>query len=81
MRVWDEMRRHFPEESLKKEILEEICWGILQKGKKAGRIDFPADRYHRRRLTQDVKAVHFLKEGMAHTNAHIRTISVELASL
>lgn len=81
MRVWDEMRRHFPEESLKKEILEEICWGILQKGKKAVGLTSQLIDIIAAALTQDVKAVHFLKEGMAHTNAHIRTISVELASL
>lgn len=81
MRVWDEMRRHFPEESLKKEILEEICWGILQKGKKAVGLASQLIDIIAAALTQDVKAIHFLKEGMSHSNAHIRTISVELASL
>jgi len=79
MKVWERFQAHNAERSIEQELLEEMCWGILKKGREAGGLSSQVICLIGAALTQDMRAVPFLLEAMRHTNAHIRAIAVELA--
>lgn len=81
MQVWGEFHAHFEERALEQEILEEMCWGILKKGQRATGLSSQLICLIGAALTHDMHAVPFLLHGMHHSNADIRGIAVELASV
>ena len=81
MKLWDRFYRAFPEAAYKRELLEEMCWGILQKGQKAPSTSSQLVSTIGAALTQDMRAVRFLREGMRHSNAQIRMVAVQLGTL
>jgi HEAT repeat protein len=80
MEVWEQFYSHFEEEALEQDLLEEMCWGILKKGREAPGITPQLISLIGSALTQDMRGVPFLLEGMRHTNAHIRAIAVQLGA-
>lgn len=80
MRVWELYHDSFPEKAQSQELLEEMCWSILAKGKKEGALNAQILSLVGAALTQDMRAVPFLLEGMRNKSAHLRALSVELAS-
>lgn len=80
MRAWNELNKICPERSLGQDLLEEMCWGILRKGKTATGLSSKLIAIIGAALTQDMRALPFLLDGMRHPNAQLREISVELAA-
>lgn len=79
--LWERYANLFPEKARKQEVLEQLSWGILRKGLHAPGITSQMISIIGAALAQDMYAVAFLLEGLRHTNAHIRALSVKLASL
>ncbi|MCH9625340.1 MAG: hypothetical protein S4CHLAM123_05110 [Chlamydiales bacterium] len=81
MAAWDVFHAFFEKESMEQELLESMCWGILKKGKTASATSSQLISVIGSALTQDMRALPFILDGLRHTNAHIRLASVELAAL
>lgn len=81
MEVWEQFHEKFGERALDQNLLEEMCWGILKKGRQAPGSVPQLISVIGAALTQDMRAVPFLMEGLRHSCVPIRLISVELASL
>ncbi|MFZ0565659.1 MAG: HEAT repeat domain-containing protein [Chlamydiales bacterium] len=81
MRLWDQFHEAFPERAYKQQLLEDMCWGILNRGKKARSLSPQLISIIGAALTQDIRAVHFLREAMNHSNALIRSVAVQLAAM
>lgn len=81
MTLWEKFYAVFPEKAMDQELLEQMCWGILQKGKKAPGISAQLIGVIGAALARDARALPLLLEGLRHTNAHVRLVSVELAAL
>ena len=80
MHVWEKYHTLFKEQALDQDLLEEMCWGILKKGQKSGSTNSQLICLIGSALTQDIRAVPVLLEGMRHTNSHMRALSVELSA-
>ncbi len=79
--VWEAFHTRFPEKALEQEVLEQMCWGILRKGERAPGVTSQLISMIGAALAQDMYAVPFLLNGLRHTNAHIRSVAVQLAAL
>jgi len=80
LEVWTSFARDFPEDAYKREVLEDMCWGILMKGRRAGGLTTQLISLLGSALTQQTKAVSILKEAMQSSNAHLRSIAVALGA-
>lgn len=81
MLLWEAFKAQFPQQAYERDLLEEMAWGILQKGCEASGVTSQLISVIGAALTQDARAIRFLLEGMRHSSAHIRTVAVELGSL
>lgn len=81
MRVWKAYESVFPDLAKKRELLEEMCWGVLQKGRKAGGVATQLISLLGSAITQQVRAVAILKEALRNSNFHIRAVAVKLAAV
>lgn len=81
MHLWEAFKEHFPEMAYERDLLEEMGWGILQKGWEAPGITSHLVSVIGAALTQDARAIPFLLEGMRNRGASIRTLAVKLGSL
>jgi HEAT repeat protein len=81
MQVWDTFHSFCKARALDQDLLEEMCWGVLKKGREASGINSQLICLIGAALTQDMRAIPFLLEGMRHSNAHIREVAVGLAAL
>ena len=79
--LWEEYHAQFPKAAMEQEVLEVVCWGILRKGQKAPGVATQLISVIGAAMAQDMYAVPFLMQGLRHSNAHLRAISVQLASL
>jgi HEAT repeat protein len=79
--LWETFHARFPEKAMEQEVLEQLCWGILRKGQKAPGLASQLISIIGAALTQDMYAVSFLLDGLHHTNTHIRSVCVQLASM
>lgn len=79
--LWEAYHEQNRERSLEQDLLEEMCWGILKKGRQAPGLSSQLISIIGSALTRDMRALPFILEGMRHSNAHIRSVSVQLASL
>ncbi|MCC5832499.1 MAG: HEAT repeat domain-containing protein [Chlamydiales bacterium] len=79
--LWEKYHARFPEKAMEQETLEQMAWAILRKGLKAHGLASQLIGIIGAALTQDMYAVPFLVEGLRHTNARIRAISVQLAAI
>ncbi|MCH9628155.1 MAG: hypothetical protein S4CHLAM2_18100 [Chlamydiales bacterium] len=80
VQLWEKFHEHFPEKATEQETLEQVCWGMLRKGLHAPGVASQLISMIGSALTQDMHAVSFLLEGLRHSNAHIRSVAVQLAS-
>lgn len=81
IKLWEQYYAHFPKNALQQEVLEQLCWGVLKKGRKAPGVASQLISIIGAALTQDMYAVPFLLEGLRHSSIPIRLVCVELASL
>jgi HEAT repeat protein len=80
MSIWEKMAERFKERSQAQDLIEEMCWGILDKGKKAPGLSSQLICMIGAALGQDMKAIPFLKHGLDHSNAILRAVAVELSA-
>lgn len=80
MRAWYQLKSLNPIKAMEPNLLEEMCWGVLQKGKESSGLSAQLIAIIGAALTQDIRALPFLLNGMRHQNAQIREITVELAA-
>ncbi len=79
--LFETFHARFPEKAMEQEVLEQMCWGILRKGQKAPGLSSQLISIIGAALTQDMFAVEFLLKGLQHSNAQIRSVCVQLASM
>jgi HEAT repeat protein len=80
METWELLHAMHPEKALNQNLLEEMSWGILRKGQTAPGFTTQLISLIGAALTQDMRAVSFLIEGMHHTHVQIRALAVELSA-
>lgn len=78
---WETFYEKFPKEATSNHVLETMCWGILKKGKEANTLSSRLIGVIGAALTQDAYAIDFLISGMQDSNAHIRSVAIQLSSL
>ncbi len=81
MKAWEAFHTHFPEQAQERELLEDMCWGILHKGRKAGGMTTQLISLLGAAMTQQMRAVNVLKEGIRNSNSLIRSVATSLAAL
>jgi len=81
LEVWGKFAARFPQEAYGQQVLESMCWGILRQGSQASALSTRLLSIIGATLTQDAYAIDFLLKGLRDSNAVIRALSVELASL
>jgi HEAT repeat protein len=81
MIVWEQLYKKAPEEAMQDSLLEEMCFGILQKGCRSNQLPTRLIGLIGCALTQDVRAVQVLRETMHDSNATFRSVAVELGAL
>ncbi|MCP5469277.1 MAG: HEAT repeat domain-containing protein [Chlamydiales bacterium] len=81
IKLWYQFAELFPEEAKKQDVLEQMCWGVLRKGRESGQNTTRLLSLIGAALTQDMYAVDFLLSGMRSSNVQIRAIAVQLSSL
>ncbi|NGX61631.1 MAG: hypothetical protein K940chlam9_01118 [Chlamydiae bacterium] len=79
--AWRDYAALFPDKAYERDLLEEMGWGILRRGKEETGTQTQLVALLGAALTQDIRALPFLREGVSHSNAHIRSIAVQLSSL
>jgi HEAT repeat protein len=80
MAVWERFSALFPQQAKAQDLLEEMCFGILKKGQTQAGLNAQLICLIAAALTQDMRAVPFILEGMRHTNAVLRALAVQLGS-
>lgn len=81
MLQWERFKAAFPDQAYDRDLLEEMCWGVLHKGWDAPGMTSQLVCVIGSALTQDARATRYLLDGMRHSNAHIRVAAVGLGSL
>lgn len=81
MVCWGNYKKLFPEKAFEKDILEPMCWGILEKGARAPSFSTKLTAMIGAAITQDIKGVKALLRGLNDSNVQVRAVAVELASL
>lgn len=80
LEVWKEYVSRFPDKKENRELLEEMCWGVLDKAVGSPslltRIMGVIGAY----FSKDSRGVEILKQSMNDSNAAIRGVAVELAA-
>lgn len=81
VKLWVEFAAQFPDEAQQQEILEQMCWGILRKGRESHQSATRLLALIGAALTQDRYAVEFINEGLHSSNLQMRALSVQLGAL
>ncbi len=77
---WAKFSKKFPERAYQSDLLEEICFGIVEKGQRSSSLNIRTISLIGIALTQDIRAVHAIGEALRDSNANIRAIAAPLAS-
>ncbi len=80
MALWEKMHLSYEKEALDQDLLEEMCWGILKKGRSAPGLSSQMISLIGAALGQDIRALPFLLMGLRHTNVHLREVAAELSA-
>ncbi len=80
MHVWEKLNALDSEKAGSQDLLEEMCWGIINKGRSANGYASQWICLVASAVTQDMRAVGILLEGLRNTNAQIRAIAIQLAA-
>lgn len=81
LEFWEQFHEKFPEEAMSNRVLEEVCWSILRQAKQAHTLSSRLIGVIGAAMTQDAYGIDFLVGGMQDSNAHIRSVAVQLSSL
>lgn len=81
IKLWQRFFEKFPQEAQKQDVLEQMCWGVLRKGRESSQNTTRLLSLIGAALTQDMYAVDFLLNGMRSSNVQIRAIAVQLSAL
>lgn len=80
IKQWYRFSEKFPEEASSQEVLEQMCWGVLRKGRESTQSSTKLLSLIGAALTQDRYAVDFLLGGLKSSNVQIRAIAVQLSA-
>jgi HEAT repeat protein len=81
IKLWYRFSEKFPDNAKEQEVLEQMCWGVLRKGRESSQNTTRLISLIGAALTQDMYAVDFLMSGLVSSSVQIRAIAVQLASL
>lgn len=79
MQAWTLYASAFPERTTNRDLIEEMCWGVLQKSFTSPYLPARLISLVAGFFSQDVRGIAILKKGMYDSNSVIRSTSVELA--
>lgn len=80
LRAWNGYCKDFPQEKIDRELLEIICWGIINKGARSPALATRAMALVGAYLGNDARGVAILAKGLRSTNALLRSMTVEIVS-
>jgi HEAT repeat protein len=80
LKVWDEYVAKFSNNGFKREIIEEMSWGVLNKASSSSSLVIRLMGLLAAFFSQDVKGVKMLQQGLHDPNATVRAVAVQLAS-
>lgn len=80
LRAWNGYCKDYPQEKTDRELLEIICWGIINKGARSPALATRAMALVGAYLGNDARGVAILANGLRSTNALLRTMTVEIVS-
>jgi HEAT repeat protein len=81
MDAWEKFHGLVGEKAFHQDLLEEMCWSFLKKGKSSSSLSTQVIAILGAAMARDMRAVPFLLAGLRHSNAKIRAISLELAAV
>jgi HEAT repeat protein len=81
MREWSLITQKFPHLKNKRELLEEMCLSILKKGCSSDSLTTRLIGYIAIAKSKLPEAVNIIKQGLNDSNAHLRSLNVEIASV
>ena len=80
LKVWSLYIQQFPEQQTNREVIEAICWGVLNKAAQSPSLVIHSLSLLAAFFAEDAKGIEILYQGMRHPNASVRAMAVELAS-
>ena len=79
LKIWAQYSERFPDKKNNRDLIEEMCWGILNKASISPSLTTRLLSLLAGFLSQDSRGISILRQGMRDSNAVIRAIAVELA--
>lgn len=80
LRAWNRYVQKFPEKSKNRELIEEMCWGVLQKASSSRFLLTRLGSLLGAYFSQDSRGVEMLKQGLRDPNVSIRGTAVMIVS-
>ena len=80
IQLWEKYHQLFPDESLSRDIVEEMAWGVLCKSSQSPSIIMREMALLAALFCQDVKGITILKQGLQDSNYAIRSLAVKFSS-
>lgn len=80
LKAWDTYVGLFPHKQTNRELIEEMCWGILNKASNSNALLTRLMALLAAYFSQDARGVDILYQGLLDPNSAIRSVSVQLAS-
>lgn len=79
LQAWDQFAKLFPSQSLDRELIEEMAWGVLKKASLSSSFVMKQMALLAAFFSQDAKGVNILAHAMHDSNYAIRAMAVKLA--
>lgn len=79
LQAWDVYVNKFPDQKENRELIEEMCWGVLNKAAASPSLVTRLMSLLAAYFSQDAKGVEILYQGTKDSNAAIRAVAVKLA--
>lgn len=78
--AWQAYVQAFPEKSQNRELIEDMCWGIVLKASHSASIPIRLFSLLAAYFSKDTKGIHILCQSLRDPNSAIRAVAVELSS-
>lgn len=79
LQAWEMYSQQFPDQSMNRELIEDMAWGILYKASHSSSIIMREMALLAAFFSQDAKGVALLNRGMKDSNYAVRAVAVKLA--
>jgi len=77
--AWDKYAEYYPAQSLNRQLIEEMAWGVLNKAATSSSLVMRQMSLLAALFSQDTKGVKILHRGLEDSNYAIRALAVELS--